>query len=61
MFLLSITEGGLKEATFKILVKTYVESYGIEDMHTLLGAEDMGIFRKKGSAKYDWKKIKTEF
>ena len=61
LFLLSITEGGLKEAHYKHLLKTYIECYGIEDLHTILGAEDMGIFWKKGAVKYDWKKIKQEF
>lgn len=61
MILLSVTEGGLKEAHYKLLLKTYVECYGIEDLHTILGAEDMGLFRKKGTAKFDWKKIKNEF
>jgi len=60
IFLLSITEGGLKEATYKLIIKTYVECYGIEDLHVLLGAEDMGIFRKK-SGKFDWKKIRDDF
>jgi len=60
MFLLSITEGGLKEATYKILIKTYIECYGIEELHVLLGAEDMGLFWKKGGW-FDWKKIKSEF
>lgn len=57
LFLLSITEGGLKEATYKLLLKTYVECYGIEDLYVILNAEDMGIFKKK-SGRFDWKKIK---
>ena len=61
MILLSLTEGGLKEKQFYSLKKLYIECYGIEELHTLLNAEEkMKLFRKK-QGKFDWEKIKREF
>lgn len=60
MILLSVTEGGLKEATYKALVKIFVECYGVEELNSILNAEDMGLLKKK-SGRFDWTKIKNAF
>ena len=60
LILLSLTEGGLKEAQFKLFKKIFIESYGINELHSFLNAEDLGLYWKKGK-RFDWGKIKKQF
>ena len=61
IILLSLTENGFKEKQYHALKKLYIECYGIEELHTLINAEDkVKVFKKKGGT-FNWKKIKEEF
>lgn len=56
----SIVESGFKEKIYQSLIQTFVECYGIEYLTFFLSADNLGLFKKKGS-KLDFKKIRDKF
>ena len=60
LILCSITESGFKEQIYKDLIQTFIECYGIENLTFFLNADNLGLFKKKGS-KFNFEKVKKEF
>jgi len=59
MTLFSTTNSGLKQAEFDQLRRSFVMSYGYQEIATILNLQDSRLLKVRDK-KFDWKQIKDE-
>jgi hypothetical protein len=55
--LFSVTQSGLKEEHFNHLRRTFLMSYGYQEIATLCNLQDSGLLRVRDK-QFDWKDVK---